>query len=999
MAWLTIVVPTHNQVGFLEACLRSISEQSYGDWDCVVIDDGSSDGSPELIHRFVRADRRFQYLRQENQGVSAARNAGLRMARGEWTSFLDSDDLYFPGAVGRFKACADALAHLPAAPLIISGQVVTSFVEPAPPRSWMTARVEDLLFRAMHVTMRGRSPLLQNTIFHRSVFEATGGGFLTNLPTSEDREFLIRACAVSDVALMESLVAYYRTNHGAGKSDRYLASGRKTQAHRSIFSSLSGSPAVHRRLLLRGGGETFERLRQAYLLMLDAADDLRAGDPSRCAQSLQQMDEACVNDDERKALVLRFAFFFRFPSSLPEVAVRRSLRALESVCPLLDTRTGVRLAVERQIRHEAEKLATSGGRHVIVSPWEKGLQEDPGADTDIRPRVRVDLSNGEAVTPGALRRFRVPALQRFGLAGGRSLVYSAPGGPLIVENDVAEVLSACRTFRTLDQHVQLAAARGLLALDRRPALKNALEALYARGALVSVEDVLRPAAAANQPDAAPISVLAVRRAGDGGAAETAVRSYLSNAAVFERRFQVLVLDDRQGPGPLSGAWPVSGALAPDPPGVVRQLAPEARRQYCRLVAGAAAVREEIVHLALLPSEQTSATSASAMNVMLLETIGRSVMVVDDHSRCIPARVPTQHEVLLLTAQKPPARTVAYRDESSLHGDLDREVVDLLACHERYLGRPYHACAAGHSAVDVDLSAAHFLTTNGSRQPHVLATLSSAYGKVFGQDPKLPLFARDDMDPALIADPAAYRTLFGGACGYQGVAHTTIARSTLFHLAATAIWNQRWTLLPPFLPFLKDPERAFGWLVATTEVQARFAYLPVAVALTSDRPPTEGDPEVWETAGRLDFQSLFGACLSIFRKPLGVDQPEDLLMELGRHVTSLASLSMEDLLSQIEVTISRWTIRELAVLERALDVHEGRPEHWAADVRRYQRTLENRLGGAQPSPDDVNHSEETAQRARRQLRLCGELLQSWPEIVRAAIELKDAAHPGPFALRA
>jgi len=76
----------------LEECLGSVAAQSWKDWEAIVVDDGSTDGSGSLAEAWARKDKRFRVIRQENRGQSAARNAAIRIAEGEYLFFLDGDD-------------------------------------------------------------------------------------------------------------------------------------------------------------------------------------------------------------------------------------------------------------------------------------------------------------------------------------------------------------------------------------------------------------------------------------------------------------------------------------------------------------------------------------------------------------------------------------------------------------------------------------------------------------------------------------------------------------------------------------------------------------------------------------------------------------------------------------------------------------------------------------------------------------------------------------------
>ncbi|GAA1940029.1 hypothetical protein GCM10009837_77700 [Streptomyces durmitorensis] len=107
---LSVVVPIYNVEEFLEECLESIAGQTMADLEAVLVDDGSTDGSPRIAREFAAKDPRFVYVRQPNAGLSAARNTGVRHATptAEYLTFVDSDDVVPHDAYARMTASLDA---------------------------------------------------------------------------------------------------------------------------------------------------------------------------------------------------------------------------------------------------------------------------------------------------------------------------------------------------------------------------------------------------------------------------------------------------------------------------------------------------------------------------------------------------------------------------------------------------------------------------------------------------------------------------------------------------------------------------------------------------------------------------------------------------------------------------------------------------------------------------------------------------------------------------
>lgn len=89
---VTIIIPCYNYAQYLVHTLEVLLKQSYKDWECIVVDDGSEDNTAAVVFSMKKRDSRFKYIYQENRGQAAARNNGLLCAKGKYIQFLDSDD-------------------------------------------------------------------------------------------------------------------------------------------------------------------------------------------------------------------------------------------------------------------------------------------------------------------------------------------------------------------------------------------------------------------------------------------------------------------------------------------------------------------------------------------------------------------------------------------------------------------------------------------------------------------------------------------------------------------------------------------------------------------------------------------------------------------------------------------------------------------------------------------------------------------------------------------
>lgn len=98
---VSVIIPVYNTSRYLRECLDSVAAQSYRSLEVIVVDDGSTDDSPEICAGFVGNDHRFRLISQPNAGQSAARNTGLDSAAGDYVMFMDSDDVAHPRLVER----------------------------------------------------------------------------------------------------------------------------------------------------------------------------------------------------------------------------------------------------------------------------------------------------------------------------------------------------------------------------------------------------------------------------------------------------------------------------------------------------------------------------------------------------------------------------------------------------------------------------------------------------------------------------------------------------------------------------------------------------------------------------------------------------------------------------------------------------------------------------------------------------------------------------------
>jgi len=90
---VSIIIPCYNQANYLTYSLASVLEQTYTNWECIIVNDGATDNTKEVAKEWCAKDNRFVYVEKQNGGLSSARNAGINVAKGDYIQFLDADDI------------------------------------------------------------------------------------------------------------------------------------------------------------------------------------------------------------------------------------------------------------------------------------------------------------------------------------------------------------------------------------------------------------------------------------------------------------------------------------------------------------------------------------------------------------------------------------------------------------------------------------------------------------------------------------------------------------------------------------------------------------------------------------------------------------------------------------------------------------------------------------------------------------------------------------------
>ncbi len=213
---VTIVVPAYNASEYIAKTVKSVLQQTYTDFELLVIDDGSTDDTADIVHNFSLQDSRVKLISQENQGVSVARNTGIKMAKGEFIAFLDADDLWLPNKLvshlEHLHQNSEVGVSFGKVEFLSSNGELTGYISNSPLGA---IKSEYLLYENPTVTT-------SNIVVRREVFEQVGY-FDEQISYSEDLEWLLRlSCHQAwKIEGINKVLTRYRISQNSLSSDLY----------------------------------------------------------------------------------------------------------------------------------------------------------------------------------------------------------------------------------------------------------------------------------------------------------------------------------------------------------------------------------------------------------------------------------------------------------------------------------------------------------------------------------------------------------------------------------------------------------------------------------------------------------------------------------------------------------------------------------------------------------------------------------------------------------
>ncbi len=212
---VSIIVPCYNYGKYIPEALQSIAGQTFTDWECIIVNDGSTDNSQSVIESFISGDARFSLINISNSGVSVARNTGVAHSKGKYIFPLDADNKMFPDCIGR---CLEEFQKNPAIRLVYSEAELFG----AENGLWNLPPFD-------YKTMLKYNMIDNSCLFLRQDFDRVGG-YRTNMVHGlEDWDFfiaLLHGYGPDQIVKIGEPLYYYRVNT-SGRRMTVASNGRQ----------------------------------------------------------------------------------------------------------------------------------------------------------------------------------------------------------------------------------------------------------------------------------------------------------------------------------------------------------------------------------------------------------------------------------------------------------------------------------------------------------------------------------------------------------------------------------------------------------------------------------------------------------------------------------------------------------------------------------------------------------------------------------------------------
>ncbi len=230
MSKISVIIPVYNTEAYLPRCIESVIHQTFGDWELLLIDDGSKDGSGSICDRYAGQDNRIRAIHQENQGPAASRENGIKNSQGDLIMFVDSDD-WLDGDMLRIMY--EQMEVSGAGIVCCIFKNITEAGKVSHPQLFSEKTIdcktaEDCIYQMHHTRYLSGSPCTK--LFRRELFE--GVDFCSGVTIGEDYSMIVQLVEKAKRVRIISQELYYRFVRNGS-----ISHGGYTRRHRQAFDN------------------------------------------------------------------------------------------------------------------------------------------------------------------------------------------------------------------------------------------------------------------------------------------------------------------------------------------------------------------------------------------------------------------------------------------------------------------------------------------------------------------------------------------------------------------------------------------------------------------------------------------------------------------------------------------------------------------------------------------------------------------------------------------
>lgn len=566
--------------------------------------------------------------------------------------------------------------------------------------------------------------------------------------------------------------------------------------------------------------------------------------------------------------------------------------------------------------------------------------------------------------------------------------------PVVLPAFELDLLAQCTHFAPVEAHAAAAESRTGLPAD---GVAHRLYEMVDRGLLVSQQEVLARARAAAEADAdtAPtLDRVAVITSDRPTSLATCLRSYRER---YGADIELIVFDDSADAAARAENRRVAAKAAAG--GRILYAGEDEKRQLVTELAARSGVEPDVVRAAVTDFDGCTYHCGANRNAVLLDVAGGAVLLVDDDTTARASHPANAGDGLRLSSRYDPWSVHLFARVEDALDAADWRDTDLLAWHRRFLGRSPAACAFGPVAsgeplpldangVALDLNEADtaLITAFSRGRGRVVATSAGVAGDSGMGLPFYFLWLQGAARERLLED---YESLRATRAVHRGADIATISNTQLF-MAPHVAFDVRATI-PPFPPVLRNSDGVFAELLKTCVPESYIAFLPWLVEHAPPEPRAADFDQLLRSFAGARASDIIRDLARVYEPAPRVVDPTMRLRAFGRYLIALGAMPPADFDALVRYQIMAVVGRRIEGMRRAIDQNSGEPERWAEDCAAMMteglRALTEDSLVVADIPGDT--PDERHRRFQRLLYRFGRVIDAWPTLLEAAIDLRVA----------